>query len=105
LQRDLPMIVSNPRSGDVIGELRAWCGKGQTVALVGSSGAGKSTMINALVGPAPGEVQQNGSISEHDSQGRHKTTSRSLPANNLTAALRQLQPLLPFPSPCRKRHG
>jgi ribosome biogenesis GTPase len=80
LQRELPVVVSNPRSGDVISELRAWCGKGQTVALVGSSGVGKSTMVNALVGSALGNVQQTGSIREHDAQGRHTTTSRSLHA-------------------------
>jgi ribosome biogenesis GTPase len=80
LQRELPVIVSNPRSGDVISEMRVWCGKGQTVALVGSSGVGKSTMVNALVGSTQGEVQQTGSIREHDAQGRHTTTSRSLHA-------------------------
>lgn len=78
LQRELPVIVSNPRSGAVISDLRVWCGKGQTVALVGSSGVGKSTMVNALVGSARGKVQQTGTVREHDAQGRHTTTSRSL---------------------------
>ncbi|MCX7321725.1 MAG: ribosome small subunit-dependent GTPase A [Hyphomicrobiales bacterium] len=80
LQRELSVIVSDPRRGDVINELRRWCGKGQTVALVGSSGVGKSTMVNALVGPASGKIQQTGSIRENDAQGRHTTTSRSLHA-------------------------
>lgn len=80
LQRGLPVVVCNPLSGDAIGDLRAWCGEGQTVALVGSSGVGKSTMVNALAGVAPDQLQQTGSIREHDAQGRHTTTSRSLHA-------------------------
>jgi ribosome biogenesis GTPase len=80
LQRGLPVVVSNPRSGDVSSDLRAWCSEGQTVALVGSSGVGKSTMVNALAGSAPDKLQQTGSIRVHDAQGRHTTTSRSLHA-------------------------
>jgi ribosome biogenesis GTPase len=80
LQRGLPVVVCNPHSGDASGDLRAWCGEGQTVALVGSSGVGKSTMVNALAGVAQDQLQQTGSIREHDAQGRHTTTSRSLHA-------------------------
>lgn len=50
------------------------------MALVGSSGVGKSSMVNALAGLAPDQLQQTGSIREHDAQGRHTTTSRSLHA-------------------------
>ena len=80
LQRGLPVIVCNPRDGQAAGDLHAWCGRGQTVALVGSSGVGKSSMVNALAGAAPDQLQQTGSIREHDAQGRHTTTSRSLHA-------------------------
>lgn len=80
LQRGLSVVVSNPRTGGAISDLRAWCGEGRTVALVGSSGVGKSTMVNALAGLAPDELQETGSIREHDAQGRHTTTSRSLHA-------------------------
>ena len=80
LQRELPVVVSNARSGDAASDLLGWCGEGQTVALVGSSGVGKSTLVNALVGSALGPVQQTGSIRQHDAQGRHTTTSRSLHA-------------------------
>ncbi|MCA9170336.1 MAG: ribosome small subunit-dependent GTPase A, partial [Planctomycetales bacterium] len=54
--------------------LKAWCGPGQTVALLGSSGVGKSTLANALgaFGLATGEIR------EQDGKGRHTTTSRSL---------------------------
>jgi ribosome biogenesis GTPase len=80
LQRELAVVVSNPRTGDATSDLRAWCGEGQTVALVGSSGVGKSTTVNVLAGAAPDQLQQTGSIREHDAQGRHTTTSRSLHA-------------------------
>ncbi|MGI9455502.1 MAG: ribosome small subunit-dependent GTPase A [Aeoliella sp.] len=54
--------------------LRTWCGPGQSVALLGSSGVGKSTLANAL---GAGELATGG-IREKDGKGRHTTTSRSL---------------------------
>ncbi|MDB5503889.1 MAG: GTPase RsgA [Tardiphaga sp.] len=80
LQRGLAVVVSNPKTGDATRDLQPWCGEGQTVAMVGSSGVGKSTMVNALAGAAPDQLQETGSIREHDAQGRHTTTSRSLHA-------------------------
>jgi ribosome biogenesis GTPase len=53
---------------------------GQTVALVGSSGVGKSTLVNTLAGAAPESAQETAAIREHDSKGRHTTTSRSIHA-------------------------
>ena len=47
----------------------------KTVALLGSSGAGKSTIANALIG---GRIQETGGVREHDSRGRHVTTGRML---------------------------
>jgi ribosome biogenesis GTPase len=55
--------------------LGPWCGPGQTVALVGSSGVGKSTLVNTLLG---GDLQPTAPIREHDAHGRHTTTGRSL---------------------------
>jgi ribosome biogenesis GTPase len=55
--------------------LDAYLAPGQTVVLLGSSGAGKSTLTNALMGAA---VQDTGAVREHDSRGKHTTTSRSL---------------------------
>ncbi len=55
--------------------LRAWCNTGQTVAFLGSSGVGKSTLVNSLMHSS---IQDTGSIREDDSKGRHTTTSRSL---------------------------
>ena len=54
--------------------LRRWCGPGETVALLGSSGVGKSTLANAL----GADDLATGSIREADGKGRHTTTARSL---------------------------
>jgi ribosome biogenesis GTPase len=50
------------------------------VALVGSSGVGKSTLVNTLAGPAQELPQITGGVREQDGKGRHTTTSRSLHA-------------------------
>ncbi|MGO4319936.1 GTPase RsgA, partial [Agrobacterium sp. MCAB5] len=72
LQRDLPVIALNGRSADAVALLRPWLGKGQTIALVGSSGVGKSTLVNTLTGSHT--KQKTGTIREYDAQGRHTTT-------------------------------
>jgi len=54
--------------------LEPWCRSGQTLALVGSSGVGKSTLSNALTGL---EIATSG-IREDDAKGRHTTTARGL---------------------------
>lgn len=75
LQRDLPIVVVDPRRAEAAEALKPWCGSGQTMALIGSSGVGKSTLVNTLAGSA---LAATGDIREHDSKGRHTTTSRSL---------------------------
>lgn len=74
--------------------LAPWLGEGRTVAFLGSSGVGKSTLINTLLG---GGVQATGAIREDDDKGRHTTTARSLhplPGGALlldTPGMRELQ--------------
>jgi ribosome biogenesis GTPase len=79
LQRELQAVTLNARSPDAADVLAPWCGPGQTVALVGSSGVGKSTLLNTLAGP-DAVPQETGAIREDDAKGRHTTTSRSLHA-------------------------
>ncbi|MGH1424778.1 MAG: ribosome small subunit-dependent GTPase A [Pseudooceanicola sp.] len=72
--RDVEVIVLNAKSPDAVALLDPWCGAGQTVALIGMSGTGKSTLANALCGTE----QATGDIREDDAKGRHTTTARSL---------------------------
>ena len=51
LQRGLDVVTVNPRLSAAADMLAPWCGMGRTVALVGSSGVGKSTLVNTLAGP------------------------------------------------------
>ncbi len=78
LQRGLVALPLNAKAGDAAEALARWCGPGQTVALVGSSGVGKSTLLNTLAGPDQDAPQETGGIRENDAKGRHTTTSRSL---------------------------
>lgn len=78
LQRGLQVVTLNAKAPEAAAMLAPWCGAGQTVALVGSSGVGKSSLLNTLAQKAPEEAQLTGDIRESDAKGRHTTTSRSL---------------------------
>lgn len=75
LRRDLVVELVNSLEADSLGSLRAWIEPGATISLLGSSGVGKSTLINSLMGDS---VQATGGIREEDGKGRHTTTNRSL---------------------------
>lgn len=79
LQRALPVVICNPLGTDCTSDLSEWCGEGHTVALVGSSGVGKSTLVNALASATSGRAQLTGHTGKY-AKGRHTTTSRSLHA-------------------------
>jgi len=68
-------IVASTVSGDGIAELREIVRTGGTTALLGSSGVGKSSLINAILGR---EIQVTNETREGDDKGRHTTTSRQL---------------------------
>lgn len=74
LQRGLAVVALDARDPAVGVLLAGWCRAGQTVALVGSSGVGKSTLVNTLTGGAA----ETAAIREGDARGRHTTTFRAL---------------------------
>jgi ribosome biogenesis GTPase / thiamine phosphate phosphatase len=80
LQRGLDVVMLNAKAPEATLTLAPWCGPGQTVALVGSSGVGKSTLLNTLSKTSSEGAQLTGPIREADAKGRHTTTSRSLHA-------------------------
>ncbi len=71
----LPVETVNATDPVSLVALQRWTSHGQTVALLGSSGVGKSTIINMLAGKSR---QTTAAIREKDAKGRHTTSSRSL---------------------------
>ncbi|MCE5299271.1 MAG: ribosome small subunit-dependent GTPase A [Spirochaetia bacterium] len=68
-------VPVSARTGAGLEALKAILGRGKTFALAGSSGAGKSTIINALAG---GVIAKTGKVRQADSRGRHVTVTRQL---------------------------
>ncbi|MCT4683939.1 MAG: ribosome small subunit-dependent GTPase A [Roseicyclus sp.] len=73
----VPALALDARGGDPARALADWCRPGRTVGFLGSSGVGKSTLTNALLGSAALATQ---TIREDDAKGRHTTTHRELHA-------------------------
>lgn len=69
------VFAVSAKTGDGLDGLSAYLKPGKTIVLLGSSGVGKSTLVNALAG---GEAMPTGGIREKDGRGRHTTTHRQL---------------------------
>ena len=91
---DAPVHILNPRHGEGIEALVHYLTRGRTGALLGSSGVGKTTIINRLVGT---DERRTRDVRAADSKGRHTTTNRELvvlPNGGLlidTPGMRELQ--------------
>ena len=94
IARGVPVHAISVVTGSGLQDIAQYFQRGQTVALLGSSGVGKSTLINHLAGVDRLKVQ---TVRESDDQGRHTTTHRELvllPAGGLlldTPGMRELQ--------------
>jgi ribosome biogenesis GTPase len=90
----IPVLPLSALQGTGVEAVRNHIPQGQTVAFVGSSGVGKSTIINALLGSTSLRVK---TVREGDDRGRHTTTSRQmifLPGGGIvidTPGMRELQ--------------
>ena len=88
------VVALDARGEEATTKLSEWCKPGRTVAFLGSSGVGKSTLTNALAGTQAIATQD---IRDDDAKGRHTTTRRelhSLPGGCLvldTPGMRELQ--------------
>jgi len=71
----VPVHAVSALTGEGLAPIEAACTAGRTVVLLGSSGVGKSTLLNRLLGQA---AQATAAVRAHDSRGRHTTTQRTL---------------------------
>jgi ribosome biogenesis GTPase / thiamine phosphate phosphatase len=71
----VPIVVLSALTGDHLTDLAPYLAPGQTAVVLGSSGVGKSTLVNALLGE---QRQTTAAVREDDSRGRHTTTHREL---------------------------
>lgn len=94
LAAGVPVVALSAARAEGLEQLASFIKTGETIALLGSSGAGKSTITNRLIGS---ERQSIGEVREDDSRGRHTTTRRELivlPGGGLivdTPGMRELQ--------------
>jgi ribosome biogenesis GTPase len=72
---DVPVIVTSTVDGTGFDQLRDRLGTGRTLALLGASGAGKSSLVNTL---AVDDILETAEVRGRDRKGRHTTTAREL---------------------------
>lgn len=90
----VPIHIISSAENRGLDELAAYISPGQTVALLGSSGVGKSTLVNRIYGK---DILETGDIRSGDDKGKHTTTHReliTLPGGGIlidTPGMRELQ--------------
>ena len=72
---DIDIFPTSTVSNKGLDDLKAYMVKGKTHCFLGSSGVGKSSLINKLIGE---NIIKTGDISLHSSRGRHVTTNREM---------------------------
>lgn len=94
LAPEVPVLAVSAADGRAFDALQPYLQRGKTVALLGSSGVGKSSIVNRLAGSA---LLPTRSVRESDSRGRHASVHRqmiALPSGALiidTPGMRELQ--------------
>jgi ribosome biogenesis GTPase len=73
--REAPVIALSAKSGAGLNQLKKFLSEGKTGSLVGPSGVGKSTIINALLGEERFDTRE---VRDYDAKGRHTTKRREL---------------------------
>jgi ribosome biogenesis GTPase len=72
---DVALLALSARTGEGVDALAPYLGAGSSVVLLGSSGVGKSTLVNRLLGEERLATQE---VRDADDKGRHTTTHREL---------------------------